>query len=58
MKSMLSLIKEKFIHQILHEFLEYCYSNPEVDLYPNYFCGKEDKIIMDFLNHRQKEMED
>ena len=47
-------LKDKFLHSILNEFLEFCYENPEVDLDPSYFYNKENKIIWDFLEERQR----
>lgn len=51
-------LKDKFIESILHDFLEFCYENAEVDLYPDYFYGNESKIIRDFLEDRQKKYEE
>ena len=46
-------LKNKLYTSIIHEFLEFCYKNAEVDLYQDYFYGNEVKIINDFLKERE-----
>lgn len=51
-------MKNKWIASILYEFLEFCFGNAECALYPEDFYGKEKKIIEDFIEKRQKEMDE
>jgi len=51
-------LKNKLLASVIHEFLEFCFQNAECSLYPEDFYGKEKKIIDDFLEKRQKSMEE
>lgn len=51
-------LREKFLKGVIHEFLEFCYGNPEVDLDPTCFYGNESKVIRDFFEDRQKKYEE
>jgi hypothetical protein len=50
-------LKDKFLHSIIMEFLEYCIESADCDMCCEEFHGKEHEIIDDFLKKRNEENE-
>jgi hypothetical protein len=48
-------MKNSVFKNIIMEFLEFCYENPECSLYRANFYENETKIIDDFLKNRDAE---